>query len=293
MYLHQLQMYGRVLTLAVDVSVCTYTRCTCTSVYLHCLQMYGHVLTLAVDVRCVLTLSINVLVCTYTSCRCVTLYLHYLQMYECVVTLSIDVSVCTYTIYRCISVYLHQWQMCEIVLTRNVDVRVCTYTSCRCVRLYLREMQMYECVLTLSVDVLVCAYSHCEILFVHFFVGLCRTAEIFGASEMVLSSLKILEDANFLSTSVTAHQWLPMKQVTYSGCLRYILFQLAVICSLNLSAYLYLIRVYLLQALYLQLAKVSKLLFVCTFTFSYCINQWLYIVTLGSSVQYLEYCSEC
>ena len=44
-------------------------------------------------------------------------------------------------------------------------------------------------------------------------VGLCRTAEIFGVSEMVVNSLKITEDANFLSTSVTAHQWIPLKQV--------------------------------------------------------------------------------
>ncbi|XP_067943228.1 probable methyltransferase TARBP1 [Watersipora subatra] len=43
--------------------------------------------------------------------------------------------------------------------------------------------------------------------------GLCRTAEIFGACEMVVSSLKLLEAPDFLSTSVTAHQWLPMRQV--------------------------------------------------------------------------------
>lgn len=44
--------------------------------------------------------------------------------------------------------------------------------------------------------------------------GLCRTAEIFGANEMVVNSLKITEDTNFLSTAVTSHRWVPLKQVT-------------------------------------------------------------------------------
>ena len=53
--------------------------------------------------------------------------------------------------------------------------------------------------------------AHCNVILC--LVGLCRTAEIFGVSEMVVNSLKITEDANFLSTSVTAHQWIPLKQV--------------------------------------------------------------------------------
>jgi len=44
-------------------------------------------------------------------------------------------------------------------------------------------------------------------------LGLCRTAEIFGVQEMVVNNLKLIQDANFLSTSVTAHQWISMKQV--------------------------------------------------------------------------------
>ncbi|KAF6023006.1 hypothetical protein EB796_018701 [Bugula neritina] len=43
--------------------------------------------------------------------------------------------------------------------------------------------------------------------------GLCRTAEIFGVQEMIVNNLKLIQDANFLSTSVTAHQWISMKQV--------------------------------------------------------------------------------
>lgn len=44
-------------------------------------------------------------------------------------------------------------------------------------------------------------------------LGLCRTGEIFGVKEMVLSSLRILDDPLFQNLSMTAHKWLQLKQV--------------------------------------------------------------------------------
>ena len=38
--------------------------------------------------------------------------------------------------------------------------------------------------------------------------GLSRTCEIFGAGKLVLNNKKIIEDKDFLNTSVTAHQWI-------------------------------------------------------------------------------------
>jgi hypothetical protein len=45
------------------------------------------------------------------------------------------------------------------------------------------------------------------------FLGLCRTGEIFGVKELVLGSIRILEDQQFLNLSMTAHKWLRIKQV--------------------------------------------------------------------------------
>ena len=44
--------------------------------------------------------------------------------------------------------------------------------------------------------------------------GLCRTGEIFGVKELVLGSIRILEDQQFLNLSMTAHKWLLIKQVS-------------------------------------------------------------------------------
>ncbi|CAF0979391.1 unnamed protein product [Rotaria sordida] len=43
--------------------------------------------------------------------------------------------------------------------------------------------------------------------------GLCRTGEIFGIKELVIGSVRILEDQQFLNLSMTAHKWLRIKQV--------------------------------------------------------------------------------
>ncbi|CAF1052840.1 unnamed protein product [Rotaria sp. Silwood1] len=43
--------------------------------------------------------------------------------------------------------------------------------------------------------------------------GLCRTGEIFGIKELVIDSIRILEDQQFLNLSMTAHKWLRIKQV--------------------------------------------------------------------------------
>lgn len=47
--------------------------------------------------------------------------------------------------------------------------------------------------------------------------GLCRTCETFNAELLVVDDLKCTADALFLSTSVTASAWMPMKQVPESG----------------------------------------------------------------------------
>ena len=43
--------------------------------------------------------------------------------------------------------------------------------------------------------------------------GLSRTCEIFGAGKLVLNNKKIVEDREFLNTSVTAHQWIEILEV--------------------------------------------------------------------------------
>lgn len=43
--------------------------------------------------------------------------------------------------------------------------------------------------------------------------GLCRTCEIFGASALVLDSLRHVNDKNFQSLSVSAELWLPLLEV--------------------------------------------------------------------------------
>jgi hypothetical protein len=44
-------------------------------------------------------------------------------------------------------------------------------------------------------------------------VGLCRTGEVFGVKELVIGSIRVLEDQQFLNLSMTAHKWLRIKQV--------------------------------------------------------------------------------
>ncbi|XP_061172743.1 probable methyltransferase TARBP1 [Saccostrea echinata] len=46
--------------------------------------------------------------------------------------------------------------------------------------------------------------------------GLCRTSEIFGVSEFVLNKLAYVEDKVFQTLSVTAHKWLPIREVFYA-----------------------------------------------------------------------------
>ena len=43
--------------------------------------------------------------------------------------------------------------------------------------------------------------------------GLARTCEIFGVSELVLSNIKVLEEKQFQSLSVTAERWLNITEV--------------------------------------------------------------------------------
>ncbi|CAF1333829.1 unnamed protein product, partial [Rotaria sordida] len=43
--------------------------------------------------------------------------------------------------------------------------------------------------------------------------GLCRTSGVFGVKELVIGSIHILEEQQFLNLSMTAHKWLDIKQV--------------------------------------------------------------------------------
>lgn len=46
--------------------------------------------------------------------------------------------------------------------------------------------------------------------------GLCRTCEVFSVQEYVVPSLAVLEDQTFNSLSLTAQQWVPVKEVSIS-----------------------------------------------------------------------------
>ena len=48
-------------------------------------------------------------------------------------------------------------------------------------------------------------YSFCIL------IGLCRTCEVFGVSELVIASRNTLEEKEFKSLSVTAQKWLKIK----------------------------------------------------------------------------------
>lgn len=52
--------------------------------------------------------------------------------------------------------------------------------------------------------------------------GLCRTCEVFSVKEYVVPSLAIQEDHNFNSLSLTAQQWVPMKEVKPEDLPRYL-----------------------------------------------------------------------
>ena len=45
------------------------------------------------------------------------------------------------------------------------------------------------------------------------YVGLCRTCEIFGVSELVISNLKVLDDKLFQNLSVTSDKWIKVTEV--------------------------------------------------------------------------------
>ena len=53
---------------------------------------------------------------------------------------------------------------------------------------------------------------------VDLFTGLCRTCEIFGVSEFVISNMRYVHDKAFQSLSVTAEKWIPIKEVWGMDC---------------------------------------------------------------------------
>ena len=52
-------------------------------------------------------------------------------------------------------------------------------------------------------------------------LGLCRTSEIFGVSELVLASSTVLDEKEFKSLSVTSEKWLKITQVSSSRIFSY------------------------------------------------------------------------
>jgi len=48
------------------------------------------------------------------------------------------------------------------------------------------------------------------------FLGLCRTCEIFGVTQLVINNINIIEDTQFQALSVSAERWVPITQVTRS-----------------------------------------------------------------------------
>lgn len=45
-------------------------------------------------------------------------------------------------------------------------------------------------------------------------LGLCRTCEIFGVSELVLPNLAVVEDPQFTALSVSSQHWLKISEVS-------------------------------------------------------------------------------
>ena len=48
-----------------------------------------------------------------------------------------------------------------------------------------------------------------------YFVGLCRSSEIFGVGEFVVGSIRHTKEKAFENLSVTAHKWIPIKEVIH------------------------------------------------------------------------------
>ena len=55
-------------------------------------------------------------------------------------------------------------------------------------------------------------------MFIFLCEGLCRTCEIFGVAEIVISSSKILDEKEFKSLSVTAEKWVKITEVCTVLC---------------------------------------------------------------------------
>jgi len=57
------------------------------------------------------------------------------------------------------------------------------------------------------------------------FANLTRTCEVFGVTQLVVPSIKILEDEAFKTISVTAEKWLPMIEVKEKDLMEYLKFK--------------------------------------------------------------------
>ena len=51
--------------------------------------------------------------------------------------------------------------------------------------------------------------------------GLCRTCEVLGVNELVTSSLRVTDDKNFASLSVSAEKWITVTEVNPLQMLEY------------------------------------------------------------------------
>ncbi|KAK3849044.1 hypothetical protein Pcinc_044186, partial [Petrolisthes cinctipes] len=52
--------------------------------------------------------------------------------------------------------------------------------------------------------------------------GLCRTCEVFGARQLVVGCMSVQDDHTFTSLSLTAHHWLPIKEVKVECLIGYL-----------------------------------------------------------------------
>ena len=52
--------------------------------------------------------------------------------------------------------------------------------------------------------------------------GLSRTCEIFGAGKLILNNKKVINDKDFINTSVTAHQWIDIEEVKIDDLKEYL-----------------------------------------------------------------------
>ena len=72
------------------------------------------------------------------------------------------------------------------------------------------EMSLHRCQWSVMFVLSIVFFTELDYIFI---IGLCRTCEIFGVSELVISNSKILEDKQFKNLSVTSEKWVTVTEV--------------------------------------------------------------------------------